>query len=251
VTIAIVSDIHANLEAFEAVLADIRSKKIGEIYCLGDVVGYGPNPRECLLKAIPFKKTLMGNHEEAVLYYAEDFNDKARAAIEWTRAQLNAPERPKEENYELWNFLDSMERSAMLGEKAMLVHASPRMPTREYVLPKDVTNGPKMRALFEAQPVPLCFGGHTHVPGVFTEDPRFLSTEDLGGEYRLDGSKVLVNVGSVGQPRDGDPRAAYVTFDGARVRFQRVAYDVQSTVAKIRAIDALPEFLAGRLLKGR
>jgi diadenosine tetraphosphatase ApaH/serine/threonine PP2A family protein phosphatase len=251
VSIAIVSDIHANAEALEAVLEDIRAKRITDIYCLGDVVGYGPNPRECLLRATSFKKTLMGNHEEAVLYYADDFNDKARAAIEWTRAQLNAPDRPKDENYRLWNFLDSMERTAMLAEGAMIVHASPRMPTREYVLPKDAGNAAKMNALFGAQPVPLCFAGHTHFPGVFTEELRYISPTELEGEYRPDGTKALVNVGSVGQPRDGDPRASYVTFDGSKIRFQRVEYDVNTTMAKIRAIDALPEFLAGRLSRGR
>ncbi|MHC4342609.1 MAG: metallophosphoesterase family protein, partial [Planctomycetota bacterium] len=96
--IAIVSDIHANIEALEVVLADVRKKMIKDVVCLGDIIGYGPNPRECLQQLMSAKAVLMGNHEEAVLYYGEDFNPKAREAIDWTRDQLNRPDCPKEEN---------------------------------------------------------------------------------------------------------------------------------------------------------
>ena len=134
--IAIISDIHANLESLEVVLADIKKKMIRNIVCLGDIIGYGPNPRECLQALMDCKMVLMGNHEEAVLYYGEDFNPKAREAIDWTRDQLNLPDRPKEENYDLWNFLGVMEQ-IIEADDTMFVHASPRDPTKEYVTPDD------------------------------------------------------------------------------------------------------------------
>ncbi len=248
--VAFVSDIHANLEAFQVVLRDISSRMVREVYCLGDVIGYGPNPRECLELSAKLKLTLRGNHEEAVLNYAVDFNDKARSAIEWTRDQLNSKEFDREANYRMWNFLDEMQETATVGS-ALLVHGSPRLPTREYVLPQDLKQPSKLRGVFGSFDAPICFCGHTHLPGVFTEDLQYSAAKSIGGEYALDDRRAIVNVGSVGQPRDGDPRACYSTFDGAKVRWHRVEYDVRRTMEKIQAIPALPSYLAERLSRGR
>ncbi|MBI1850910.1 MAG: metallophosphoesterase family protein [Planctomycetes bacterium] len=248
--VAFVSDIHSNLEAFEVVLADVAARKIREIYCLGDVIGYGPNPRECIELAANLKLSLRGNHEEAVLNYAEDFNDKAKSAIEWTRNQLNSRDFDREANYRIWNYLDEMRESATLGS-SLLVHGSPRQPTREYVMPQDVKTPAKIRGVFAAFPNKLCFCGHTHIPGVFTDDLQYQASKVLGNEFAPDGRRAIVNVGSVGQPRDGDVRACYATFDGSSVRWHRLDYDVAKTMAKIRSVSALPEFLAERLGRGR
>jgi len=249
--IAIISDIHANLEALEAVLADIKKRLVKDIVCLGDIIGYGPNPRECLQLLMGCKMVLMGNHEEAVLYYGEDFNPKAREAIDWTRDQLNRSDRPKEENYDLWNFLGVMEQ-IIETEDAMFVHASPRDPTKEYVTPDDTKKGKdKLKEIFAKFPR-VCFIGHSHIPGVYTQEFRYIDPKTIGQEYTLeDGRKALINVGAVGQPRDGDPRASYVTFDGRKVRFHRVDYDFKKTMEKIYAEERLPNYLADRLAVGR
>ena len=249
--IAIVSDIHANIEALDVVLADIKRKLIKDIVCLGDIIGYGPNPRECLQALMGCKAVLMGNHEEAVLYYGEDFNPKAREAIDWTRDQLNRQEFPKEENYDLWNFLGVMEQ-LIVTDEAMFVHASPRDPTKEYVTPEDTRkNQEKLRDIF-TRFERICFIGHSHIPGVYTQELRYIDPKTIGNEYKLeDGRKALVNVGAVGQPRDGDPRASYVTFDGRTVRFHRLEYDFNKTMDKIYKEDRLPNSLADRLAVGR
>jgi diadenosine tetraphosphatase ApaH/serine/threonine PP2A family protein phosphatase len=251
--IAIVSDIHGNLEALEAVLLDIEEKGLSDpdIYCLGDVIGYGPNPRECLQRAMGFRACLLGNHEEALLTHPDDFNEKARQAIDWTRDQLNDPEADREINYGFWNFLGSLPRSLALDERVHLVHASPRQPTREYVMPRDIKDVEKMKAIFAHQTTSVCFCGHTHYPGIFGEDLTFVSPHQDGNRFELDERRVLINVGSVGQPRDGDPRACYVTFEGSVLEYHRVPYDFVATQRKIARTEALPNFLAARLAKGR
>jgi len=251
VQIAIISDVHANIEALEVVLGDIKKKMIRDIVCLGDVIGYGPNPRECLQRLMDSKMVLMGNHEEAVLYYGEDFNPKAREAIDWTRDQLNLPDRAKEENYDLWNFLGVMEQ-IIETEEAMFVHASPHDPTKEYVTPDDCKkNKDKLRDIF-SRFERVCFIGHSHIPGVYTQELRYIDPKTIGNEYRLeDGRKALINTGAVGQPRDGDPRASYVTFDGTTARFHRLEYDFRATMDKIYAEKRLPDYLADRLAVGR
>ncbi len=105
---AIISDIHGNLEALNAVLDHARSRRARRVVCLGDIIGYGPNPRECIEALMDIPICLMGNHEEAVMFYGEDFNPKAREAIEWTKDQLNSPDYDRTANYELWNFLGNM-----------------------------------------------------------------------------------------------------------------------------------------------
>ncbi len=246
---AIISDIHGNLVALEAVLEDIREQGIETIYCLGDVIGYGPRPRECLLICKNFALNLLGNHEEAVLFEPIGFNARAKSAVEWTKQQLSLPDQPREENSALWNLVGSME-STHTEEDVLYVHGSPRDPTREYVFVSDIRNPEKMREIFAAQEQMTCFAGHTHTAGVFTEDFEFLHPSQIGNCYSVGEKKVLINVGSVGQPRDGDPRASYVIFDGETVEFRRVKYDIEEAIAHFRETP-LPEELALRLIEGR
>jgi diadenosine tetraphosphatase ApaH/serine/threonine PP2A family protein phosphatase len=248
---AFVSDIHGNLEALNAVLADIKSRKVDEIFCLGDVVGYGPAPRECLEIAFGFAGCIRGNHEEALLTTAEDFNVQARRALEWTRDQMNLRDHPREKNRLLWNFIDTLS-DHLYQDGFLLVHGSPRDRVHEYIVPEDVHDPIKMAALFALVDRPLCFNGHSHLPGVYLETPRFIPSVDLEGGFALpEGKRAIVNVGSVGQPRDGDPRACYTTLDGGIVRFHRVHYNIERTSELIVGTGRLPLFLAARLKEGK
>lgn len=246
---AIISDIHSNLEALRAVLADAAQHSVSEIYCLGDVVGYGPNPRECLEAVMKCPVVLLGNHDHAVLFDPMNFNPAAERATYWTRSQLEAPIPSRQAADERWAFLG--ERPKKHQEDGLLfVHGSARNPLNEYVFPEDVYHPAKLNALF-ALVDRYCFQGHTHLPGVFIESMEFYSPEELDYEYKLDGRKILCNVGSVGQPRDGDWRACYILFDGESIYYRRVEYDVETTVQKIREIPELDDFLGERLFNGQ
>jgi diadenosine tetraphosphatase ApaH/serine/threonine PP2A family protein phosphatase len=245
---AIVSDIHGNLEALQAVLDDIGQHAVEAIYCLGDVIGYGANPRECLDLAMHWPVVLLGNHEEATLIGPENFNPVAARAIFWTRAQIETPLPSPEAAGRRLAFLRGLRQRHVEGD-LLFVHGSSFDPAHEYVFPEDVRNGIKMWTLFTWVPR-WCFQGHTHLPGIFTDAPQFLSPEEVGGEYRLSG-KAMINVGSVGQPRDGDPRACYVLLDGETVRFRRVAYDTAEAARKIHTVAELDRELGDRLLLGR
>jgi len=246
---AIISDIHGNLEALLAVLADIKQQEeISEIFCLGDVVGYGPNPRECLDKVMQeCTVCLLGNHDQGALYDPEGFNAGAERAIFWTRRQLES-DSPKV-NEVRWEFLNERPRTYRDG-KLLFVHGSARNPLNEYVFPEDIYNQRKMEKIF-ALVEHYCFQGHTHVPGVFTEGLNFFSPEEIGFQFELSSEKALVNVGSVGQPRNGDPRASYVVLNDGQLSFRRVEYDVEKTIEKIYAIPELDNFLGDRLRDGR
>jgi diadenosine tetraphosphatase ApaH/serine/threonine PP2A family protein phosphatase len=248
---AIVSDIHANLEALQMVLQDITQRGIKDILCLGDVIGYGPNPREALFIAMErFEFTLMGNHEEAVLFNPVGFNWKAEASASWTREQLNLRDRPKEENHKLWDFVGGLKPSRLEEERKILfVHASPSEPLKEYILPADAGSPDVMERIFSKLSW-VGFGGHTHHPGIFTEDGRFIRQSSLNGPFDLEGGRYFVNVGSVGQPRDGDPRACYAIFDGKTIEYRRIAYDFQATAQKILQTRKLPKELGQRLAVG-
>jgi predicted phosphodiesterase len=247
---AILSDIHGNLEALRAVLEDIESKGIEEIVCVGDIVGYGPNPVECLNIARRFKLSILGNHEEAVLFRAgsRDFRVRAEMAIEWTKKQLfDVDPASGKESLKFLHSLQEMHED----DSELFVHGSPRQPLRDYVYPKDVQSTAKIAEIFAKVPS-LCFCGHTHLPGVFEEDCSFVHPEDLPmGVYLTGSEKVMVNVGSVGQPRDGDRRSCYVTFDGEAVVFRRVEYNVEETVKKIYAAKGLDRSLGDRLRAGK
>ncbi len=248
---AFVSDIHANIEALRAVLDHATSLNVDEIYCLGDVIGYGPDPRECLDIAKTFTGCLRGNHEQALLSSAEDFNLQARRALEWTRDEINSTDYTREQNREYWNFVDSLP-TVIFRDDFMLVHGSPRDRVHEYVIPEDVYDKHKMAELFRLLERPVCLIGHSHLPGVYLENFSFLPQDSLDGGFALpQGKRAIINVGSVGQPRDGDPRACFATLDKGTLQFHRVPYDVDRTFEKIMNTGKLPLFLAARLKEGK
>jgi predicted phosphodiesterase len=246
---AIISDIHSNLEALQAVLEDIAQYQVEAIYCLGDIVGYGPNPRECVDLVMSCPVVLMGNHDQAAMFDPQQFNPTAERAIQWTRAQLEMGTANRMVQERRWEFL--AERPMRHREFQWLyVHGSARNPINEYIFPEDIYNPRKMEGIFAAVER-YCFQGHTHVPGIFTENLHFHSPEDIDYVYKLDGRKTLCNVGSVGQPRDGDWRACYVLLEDETIYYRRVEYDVNTTIQKIYEIPELENFLGDRLREGR
>ena len=261
---ALISDIHANLEALEVVLSDIQGQDISEIFCLGDIIGYGPNPRECIDRVMDTcKTTILGNHDQGAMFDPDGFNIGAERAIFWTRSQLENPtDRPNNERR--WEFLGDLPRSHRMGP-FLFVHGSPRNPLSEYIFPEDIYNHRKMERLFQLVER-YCFQGHTHVPGIFTENFQFFAPEEIDNEYTMGEGKLMVNVGSVGQPRDGDNRACYLILDDGlskdagseakataspRITFRRLSYDFEKTIQKIYAIPDLEPFLGDRLRQGR
>jgi diadenosine tetraphosphatase ApaH/serine/threonine PP2A family protein phosphatase len=246
--IAVVSDIHGNLEALTAVLADAKAHNVEAVYNLGDLVGYGPNPVECVEAAMGWEVNLMGNHELLAVMDIEGTSEAAERAVMWTWQALRAE---GVRRHLMWLF--DLLRSHTVGD-FLLVHGSPRNALHEYVFPEDVFNQPKMDSI-GALIDRYCLCGHTHVPGVFRqaddENWEFFSPAEHGPMRRLDGRKSIVNVGSVGQPRDGDWRACYVLLDGWDVTFRRVEYDAETTIRKLRDDPDLPGFFGDRLREGR
>jgi len=240
---AVLSDVHANLEALEAVLEDARGQGVQGFLCLGDFVGYGPDPNACVERLrglVPV--ALVGNHDLAALgrLDAGNFNLFARAALEWTREQLSPSVRA---------FLEHL-RPRETFQDLLLVHASPQDPVHEYILDWETADDN-----FRAEPFSVCLFGHTHVPVRFTHDGvrtqvlPFLPHAPLQLSPQL---RHLVNVGSVGQPRDGDPRAAYTVLDteARTVELRRVSYPVEAVQRKMQA-RGLPGPLWERLAEGR
>ncbi|MCE9619687.1 MAG: metallophosphatase family protein [Planctomycetes bacterium] len=257
--IGIISDIHGNFEALEAVLADIDRQGVDGIISLGDIIGYGPDPVACVdLVAKRCKWSLMGNHDFGVLYEPTNFNAAAEAAAYWTRAQFEEEaKRDRKEATKRWEFLGKLRVRVAMGP-FLCVHGSPRRPINEYMFPEDAENSPnKMTQIFERIDK-FCFVGHTHVPGVFTGDNEFYRPAELNNVYEFnDEEKAIINPGSVGQPRDLDPRAAYAIVEmkddtkAERVHFYRLEYPIQPVVDKIHAIPQLTNWLGDRLLEGR
>lgn len=245
---AIISDVHSNLEALTAVLNDIRDQGISEVYCLGDVVGYGPNPCECVDLVMELSLCVLGNHDQGALFDPEGFSSGAERAIFWTRSQLeNAGDKPQ--NEARWKFLCDLPRHYHL-DGFSFVHGSARNPLNEYVFPEDAYNAAKMERIF-GMIQRYCFQGHTHVPGVFTESGKFFRPDEIKHEYQLGDEKLMINVGSVGQPRDGIPEASYVILGDQGLAFRRVPYPMNETIEKIYAIPDLDNFLGDRLKEGR
>jgi predicted phosphodiesterase len=247
--LALLSDIHGNLEALEAVLADVSSQEVERVYCLGDIVGYGPNPRECIDRVMGFDLSILGNHDQGALYDPEGFSSGAERAIFWTREQLERVNGDPERTAQRWQFLSELPRTHREGSFTF-VHGSVRNPLSEYVFPEDVHNVRKLERLFALIDV-YAFQGHTHVPGIFTEEGRFLSPDEVEHRYTLGRGKLMINVGSVGQPRDGDPRACWVLLADDQVEFRRVPYPFEETAEKIYATVELDPFLGDRLREGR
>ena len=269
--IAILSDIHANLEALEAVLADIAQFNIEAIYCLGDLVGYGPDPIPCLQAAMAWDLVLLGNHDIAALDTGNDLDGwgalAAKNSVIRARAQLQRHPLGAELSVFLWGL-----NSKFSDGGNLFVHGSPRHPVHEYVNAEDIYIDRKMEDLmsrFER----ICFCGHTHIPGIFRRSaPRpeptpsrwsflrsptpaapnwdYISPDECDFEFPLTGEQLLCNVGSVGQPRDDDPRACYVLFSRDVIKVRRIEYDVERTVAKLRN-EPDGDFFGARLREGR
>jgi predicted phosphodiesterase len=237
---AIIADIHANLEAFQVVLEDIRDQNCTHYACLGDVVGYNANPKECLdLVRDMGMPCVKGNHDEycSIDEHLEGFNPHAAEAINWTRQQLSEVDR---------TWLRDLKYLRLVASFT-IVHATLDGPQRwGYVFDKLAA-----AASFTYQNTQVCFFGHTHVPVAFMRDSVV-----RGGTYSKfkiePNRKYFVNVGAVGQPRDGNPKAAYVVFDMVQgtIELRRLDYDIQKAQAKIRAAG-LPERLAERLAHGK
>jgi putative phosphoesterase len=231
--IAIISDIHANIEALEKTFEIIQTKHIDEIVCLGDIIGYGANPNECLsFLREQTGNILLGNHDEAAvdLSAAEYFNPYARIAAEWTSKELTTEHR---------EFIKKLPYTLELNG-IFFVHASPYRPQEWHY----ITSASDAFNNFPYFTSDVCFVGHSHVPGIFCED---IWTQEL-----VRGKKFIINVGSVGQPRDGDPRLSFGILDTELWNYENVRspYQVQKTAEKIRKAG-LPKMLADRLLEGK
>ena len=236
--VAVISDIHANLHALEAVADAIEAEGPDEIWCVGDVVGYGPQPNPCCdWTAEHADLCIAGNHDLGVLGTLDlaYFSDDAAVAALWTRAVLSEGAH---------DYLARLELSAE-REPVALYHASPRDPVWEYVLTWEAA-----REAIEDSAGEVTIVGHSHVPLAIGEGDEVGGHASGGTEVDLDG-RWLLNPGSVGQPRDGDPAAAWLLLDldGRHASFRRVPYDVERTQAEMRAVG-LPEVLAERLAHG-
>ncbi len=248
-TVALISDLHSNWEALTAVFQRIDDLGVKEVCCLGDVVGYGADPEPSTRLVMErCKWTIMGNHDWGMFHDLDDFNPLAREALLYTRRKLK-PSWFSPRRKSLWNFLQSLpERKEDHGHHYF--HGSPRNPIMEYVLKSDGFLEPeKMSDIFEMIDRP-CFVGHTHWPGVHRPDYRFTQATDENREISLGGEPAVVNVGSVGQPRDGDPRSCFAVFDRDRVEFHRVNYDIRTAQSKILKAGLHPA-LAERLARGK
>jgi len=237
--IAVLSDIHGNLPALEAVLSALEPFEA--LWQLGDIVGYGPQPSEVIARLRKESAGgVCGNHDAAALGRIESswFNEDARSAVQWTATQL-------EDGTREW--LAALPERATDGPFT-LVHGSPRDPIWEYVY-----SAPVARASFLAFSTPYCLVGHTHVPLVFREDDGLVETlsPSDGSRLELDERRAILNPGSVGQPRDGDPRACGMLLDTTTmtVEWRRVDYEIATTQERMRTVN-LPPRLVERLSQG-
>lgn len=243
--VGVISDIHSNLTALEAVLADLPA--VDELWCLGDIVGYGPHPNECIevLRARNPTVVVAGNHDWAAIERldASAFNLEAAQAIEWTARQLT----PRSKLY-----LESLPSREETGQWT-IVHGSPRYPIWEYLLDCAIA-----LPNFKHFSTTHCLVGHTHVPAVFVDKNGGTDRESCesqlavaGVALNINGSRAFVNPGSIGQPRDGDPRASYLLLDTdkATLEYRRVPYDIGRTQDQMKRAG-LPSRLWRRLSFG-
>ena len=237
---AIFGDIHANLEAFDAVLEDAADQGCTEHVCIGDIVGYNANPSECLQKVSDLEcPTVKGNHDEEASIDTDitGLNPLAQKALEWTRDALSEDEK---------QWLRDLRMVRQVGDFT-IVHATLDSPTGwAYVMNKF-----DAMASFSYQFTPLCFFGHTHAPRIYIKDGRVNDEDGLTASVEP-GKKYFVNVGSVGQPRDGDWRASYGIYDNEAktITIRRIPYDLRAAQDKINQAG-LPPMLAERLAHGR
>ena len=258
---AIISDIHGNLEALRTVLDTIdKLDHVDEVVCLGDIVGYGPWPKECVDTIRErCEWCLCGNHDVALLSQAFGFNRLAKDAIDWQRKELKPKHPFAFANKNRWRFLEGLyDRRIENDHEDIYVHASPRDPVMEYVEESDCADmgfGPGEKIVEIMSLIKkICFVGHSHRPGIVTAECKWISPADLpDGKYTIpEGSKALCNIGSVGQPRDEDSRSCFVTYDLDRtVQFHRVEYDIDKVIETIKTIPQLHVRLGERLKLGK
>ena len=235
--IAIISDVHGNLEALKETLNYIKENDIEKIYCLGDIVGYGPNPNECVeLIAEKCEKVVIGNHDHAALGLTstEYFNDFAKISTHWTTNNLT------EENK---NYLHTL-AFTFSEDKSFAVHATPSAPTMWHYILSEVDAQHEFKYFDEQN----CFIGHSHFPIIFNNQGGFTRAPKVKLESD---NKFIINVGSVGQPRDGNPKTCFCVYDQEEdsIEFIRLSYEIDKTREKIIKAG-LPVFLADRLTKG-
>lgn len=237
----VLSDIHANYSALEAVLEDVG--EIDSVWVLGDLVGYGPDPNECveIVKSFPNLVCLLGNHDAATLGQINDiaFNPAARQAIRWTRKNITPDN---------LDFLRQLPETIQIGDNTF-AHGSPREPVWEYLL--DTRNATENFSFFFT---PFCFVGHTHLPTIYLMNNGAYFAKLISPENDTVmplQQRAIINPGSVGQPRDRDPRAAYAIVDqeAMTIEFRRVAYDIQAVQDRMRQAD-LPDRHIKRLVDG-
>lgn len=240
--ILVISDIHANLTAFRAVIQDAGA--FDAAWCLGDIVGYGPEPEECVqrVRNLPNLTCIIGNHDAATLDLIDidSFNYEARLAVLWTRKNISD---------DSLNFLRQQSEAIRLNDSVTLAHGSPRAPLWEYILERI-----SAQINFDYFDTSFCFVGHTHQPIIYQQDnPGF---RPLVIQMQANSSislkpRAIINPGSVGQPRDRDPRAAYGILDSETFEwnFRRVAYDIETVQDRMRALK-LPEKHIQRITSG-
>jgi len=237
----VIADIHANLAAFEAVLADLG--EVDALWCLGDLVGYGPDPNECIELLRRYNHLcVMGNHDMAAIGRLDtaDFNPEAAQAISWTTSQLTESSRL---------YLAALPER-LVAEPFTLVHGSPRSPIWEYI-----TNEMRAAANFGQYSTPACLVGHTHVPALYVQPSPGESVLGRvpapGDSVEVGRARLIANPGGVGQPRDGDPRAAYAIYDtdSGILEWHRVEYPIRVTQQRMRDLG-LPRRLIERLAFG-
>lgn len=238
----IFSDIHSNLEAFEAVIQAYKTEKIDIYFCLGDIVGYGANPVECIQMVEEMSRVIIaGNHDWAVtgLTPLEYFNDWAKQAVLWTQERMDTTK---------FEFLRSL-RLTYENKDLILAHGSLNNP-QQFNYMANIIEPIKTFVLMNRS---ICFVGHTHASGAFIQDKNGEMDYQRQASMRLKrGYRYIVDVGSVGQPRDGNNQACYCVYDSEKkeVLIKRVSYNVKSAQKKILA-NGLPQFLADRLSAGR
>ncbi|MBD3321964.1 MAG: metallophosphoesterase [Chitinivibrionales bacterium] len=280
---ALISDIHANFEALSCVCNDIESQGVDDIMCLGDIVGYGPDPEACVdMVMSKASVSLMGNHDFALVYGPTGFNPIAAEAIRFTQDKMapSLAERTSEDilpkiNYfpcacrdttppclvlertvpARWDFIETLARTHA-QDRAVFVHGSVLDPISEYVFP-DTYAGTwetgRLQSMFEKTDW-LIFCGHTHLPCIITSNLRCIFPGSVNYRFRLDpAEKYIINIGSVGQPRDRDNRSCYLLYDqtGQTVEWRRVPYDIDTVVKKIETTCGVDNWCGERLRMGR
>jgi predicted phosphodiesterase len=246
---AVISDIHSNLEALEAVLEDIERHHVRNIFCLGDLVGYGGNPREVIDLAMDFNFCLRGNHDDAVSFKVPSkFNIIAAKAVYWTRDMLLPHLHSGPKARKRWNFMRSKLKRFVQIQDMIFAHGTPD----SYF---DYVDNPEIAEELlddEKENVQIYFVGHTHVGGVFFRDNgkvRFLHSSSPKMP-KLGSRRMIINAGSVGQPRDGDIRACYVLIGDNGFYFRRIPYDVKTAIDTVFQMNGLPNDSGQRLAEG-